>query len=103
MPNPTPPDHVGVPEYAPDADAPLSVIGDVPVHEFMAGPATAIGAVPHTTLRVDVALVQPLIPVRVRVATNEPELNVGVNIANAGLEFCVNVPGPAPLHIGLPE
>jgi hypothetical protein len=102
VPSPAPPLHVGVPEYVPVAVAPVIVIAAVPVHVVMLGPAVATGAVPHVIVLVDVALAHPFVPVSVSVAVNDPLPDEGVNVARAGLAFCVHVPVP-PLHVGVPE
>src|ERR1051326_5694580 len=99
---PVPPLHVGVHEYVPVAVAPVIVIAAVPVHVVMSGPAVSTGAVPHVIVLVDVALAHPFVPVSVSVAVNDPLPDEGVNVARAGLAFCVHVPVP-PLHVGVPE
>jgi hypothetical protein len=100
VPSPPPPLHVGVPEYVPDADAPVKVIALVPVHVLILLPAVAVGAVPQVITLVAVLLEHPFIPVKVNVAVNEPDGDDGVKVASAGLASWVNVPGPAPLHTG---
>src|SRR5207249_6334453 len=104
VPDPAPPLQVGLPEYVPVAVAPVIVIAAVPVHVVILGPAVATGAVPHVIVLVAVALLHPFAPVSVSVAVNDPLAAEGVNVASAGLAFCVHVPDPAPpLQVGLPE
>jgi len=102
-PSPPPPLHVGGPLYVPVAEAPAIGMAAVPVQVTISDPALATGCVPHVISLVSVSSGQPSAPVRMRVAVNEPEGTVGVNVASAGLAFCVHDPSPAPpLHVGLP-
>jgi len=103
VPSPPPPLHVGMPLYVPLAVAPVIGMAAVPVHVDMSGPALAMGCVPHVMSLVSVAFEHPLAPVSVNVAVNDPEAAVGVNVARAGLAFCVHAPSPVPpLHAGSP-
>ena len=65
-------------------------------------PASTVGVCPHEMVLVSAGLVprHPLEPVSVRVAVKLPLVVVGVNVASAGLAFCVHVPSPAPpVHV----
>ena len=65
-------------------------------------PASTVGVSPHEMVLVSVGLVPehaPL-PVSVSVAVKLPLVVVGMNVASAGLAFCVHVPSPAPpVHV----
>jgi len=75
----------------------------VPVHVTISGPALATGGVDQVISLVSVSSGHPLAPVSVNVAVKDPEVTDGVNVARAGLAFCVHVPSPPPpLHVGSP-
>jgi hypothetical protein len=99
FPNPPPPDQVAA-LNDPVAVAPVIVKAarGVASQRFKFAPAPAVGVCPHVITRVEVGLVpaQPSLPVTVRVAVNEPLVTVGVNVARAGLTFCVQLPNAPP-------
>ena len=74
----------------------------VALHRVILNPASTVGLCPHEMVLVSAGLVprQPLEPVSVSVAVKLPLVAVGVNVASAGLAFCVHVPSPAPpVHV----
>jgi hypothetical protein len=79
----------------------MGVVPDA-LHRFIAAPAIGTGVWDHDIVRVLVGFVprhEPL-PVTVRVAVNDPLVTEGVNVARAGLIFCVHAPRPPPpLHV----
>ena len=69
-------------------EAGVAEIVTVPVPHIALSPAAgADGIVPHNIVLVLVALLHPLVPVRVSVAVNEPLATVGVNVAEAAVAF----------------